>query len=130
MVDAWLTGYARERRRDATVAEALLWSRLRGRALGVRFRREDPFGRYIADFSCRVARLIVETDGETHTDPARDARRDAWFAERGWTVLRFDDNEVVRNLDGVLDAIWEVVHDRVPDAVPRWPEEGGRLRPT
>ena len=129
MVDRRLIEFARERRRDRTLAETLLWSRLRGRALGVRFRREDPFEKYIADFSCRIARLVVETDGLTHTDTARDARRDAWFAARGWTVLRFSDEEVINDLEGVIDAIWAAVHERVPDAVPRRPDDGGRLRP-
>ena len=72
----WMTRFARENRADRTLAELVLWTELRGKALGYRFRREDPIGRYIADFSCRFKRLIVETYGGTHDDAQKDRRRD------------------------------------------------------
>jgi len=64
-----MTRFARENRGDPTLAEVALWRELRGSQLGVRFRREDPIGPYIADFSCRARRLDVETDGGTHIEP-------------------------------------------------------------
>ena len=100
--DGRLLGYARAMRRDPTPAEELLWWRLRGNELGFHFRRQEPIGPFVADFACRSARLIVETDGDSHEDPGRDARRDRCFAERGWRVIRFDDSEVKQDLEAAL----------------------------
>ncbi len=100
-----MTRFARENRDNPTLAERALWQELRGRQLGVRFRRQDPIGPYIADFSCRTHRLIVETDGETHEDPDKDRVRDRWFHSHGWFVLRFDDNDVLNNIDETVDLI-------------------------
>jgi len=95
----------------------VLWQELRGSALGYRFRREDPIGPYIADFCCRFKRLVVECDGGTHTDPAKDRRRDRWFHEHGWFVLRFDDHDVLDHIEYVLDTIAQALEDptKVPD---------------
>ncbi len=107
----WLTRFARRNRRDPTLAEAALWRELRGSALGVRFRRQDPMGPYIADFSCRTHRLIVETDGESHVDARRDRTRDRWFADHGWLVLRFDDGDVLDHIDETVDLIIRALAD-------------------
>ena len=107
----WMTRFARENRADRTLAELALWPELRGRALGYRFRREDPIGLYIADFSCRFKRLIVETDGGTHDDPQKDRRRDRWFHDNGWFVLRFDDSDVLDDLDQVVETIALALED-------------------
>jgi len=112
--DPRLLGFARAMRRDPTPAERLLWWRLRGRELGFHFRRQEPIGPYIADFACRRARLIVETDGDSHEDPRRDAQRDRYFAEHGWRIIRFDDSEVKQHLEEMLDHIWRELHG--PDA--------------
>jgi BirA family biotin operon repressor/biotin-[acetyl-CoA-carboxylase] ligase len=107
----WKTRLARINRRDATNAEFLLWQELRGSALGVRFRRQDPVGPYIADFSCRSHRLIIETDGNSHIDPIPDRERDSWFNDHGWFVIRFDDNDVLDELDQTIDLIIQALED-------------------
>ena len=101
--DPELTAFAREMRQDPTRAEATLWRELRGNALGVRFRRQAPMGRYVADFACVAAKVIVEIDGPTHEGRERyDAARDDWFRRRGWHVIRITDEEVAENCDGVI----------------------------
>ena len=96
---------ARSLRRDLTPAEAKLWSRLRNRHLGgYKFVRQEPIGRYYADFVCRERRLIVEVDGGQH-GTQRDHVRDAWLQEHNYRVLRFWNNDVMGNIDGVLETI-------------------------
>jgi primosomal protein N' (replication factor Y) len=97
-------------RRDPTPAEGRLWWGLKGRDLGFYFRRQHPVGPYIADFACVRARLIIETDGDSHNDDAHDARRDRYFAENGWRVIRFCDSEVYEDLEAALDHIWHELH--------------------
>jgi len=106
-----MTRFARLNRADPTRAERFLWAELRRSTLGVRFRRQDPIGPYIADFSCRSHRLIVEVDGDSHDDPARDRTRDRWFHSDGWFVLRFDDNDVSEGLDETVDLIMQALED-------------------
>src|ERR1700674_5873455 len=97
---------ARQSRRDATDAERRLCSALRGRRLdGYRFRRQCPIGPFVADFACTKERMIVEADGGQHSDSKTDDRRTAWLQSRGWRVLRFWNNEILRNPEGVIDAI-------------------------
>lgn len=96
---------ARANRKDLTLAASLLWGRLRAGQLGVKFRREDPIGPYIADFSCRSHRLVIEADGESHTDPDRDCARDSWFLDHGWFVLRFTNEEIIESLYEVINSI-------------------------
>jgi len=92
-----------------TRAERLLWRYLKAHHLdGLGFRRQVPMGPYIADFVCHAAHLVIEIDGETHDFAARqtyDLRRDAWFASRGYFVLRISNDEVLGNLEGV----WELI---------------------
>ena len=98
---------ARELRREMTPQEAILWSRLRGRRLqGAKFRRQMWLAGFIADFACTQARLVVEADGSQHADNAEyDKARQAAFARQGWRTLRFWNNEINENLEGVLIAI-------------------------
>ena len=77
----------------------------------MRFRRQDSIGPYIADFSCRNRRLVIETDGNTHTIVERDYLRDQWFIHNGWTVLRFTDDEVDKSTRRVVDLIVAVLDD-------------------
>jgi len=96
---------ARELRAAGTDAERKLWSAIRGSQLGgFKFRRQVPIGRYIADFVCPARKLIVEVDGGQHTVDG-DAARTAFLEGQGYRVLRFWNNEVLRNLDGV----WRVI---------------------
>ena len=100
---------ARALRRDATPAERLLWQKLRNRAVeGLKFRRQVPLGRYIADFYCASARLVVEVDGVPHIDAPGDQVRDAWMAGQGIRVVRVANRDVLSNLDGVVIAIAQI----------------------
>jgi very-short-patch-repair endonuclease len=104
---------ARQLRQDATDAEQRLWSALRDRRLsGYRFRRQYPIGRYIADFACTRHRLIVEADGSQHADSDADRARTAWLEGQGWRVLRFWNNDVLANTDGVVETILKELTNR------------------
>jgi len=98
---------ARKLRGNPTDAETRLWSRLRRKQVdGHRFRRQVPLGPYVADFVCLEARLIVEVDGGQHADnTAEDAARTAWLEGRGYRLLRFWNNDVLGNTEGVVEAI-------------------------
>lgn len=101
--------FARTLRRNATRAERRLWQGLRREQVaGFRFRRQVILGRFIADFACLEARMIVEVDGATHStdeEIARDAARSAALAAEGFEILRFTNEDVYGNLDGVLETI-------------------------
>jgi very-short-patch-repair endonuclease len=96
-------------RRAMTPAEMRLWLRLSRRQLaGLRFRRQAPLGPYIVDFFCPERKLVIELDGDHHGHDgtaARDAERTAWLERGGLRVIRFTNEDVMRNLDGVYDAI-------------------------
>ncbi|MBS0245707.1 MAG: endonuclease domain-containing protein [Proteobacteria bacterium] len=99
---------AKSLRRGMTRAETLLWRCLKSHYIGMQFRRQTPIGPYIADFCCHRARLIVELDGESHDfaeQQQSDAQRDRWFATQGYRVLRFTNDDVLKNLEGVVAAI-------------------------
>jgi len=87
-----------------TDAEQKLWYRLRaGRFQGWKFRRQVPLGRFIVDFLCEEARLIVEVDGGQHAERLReDSERTEWLGARGYAVIRFWNNDVLGNIEGVL----------------------------
>ena len=103
---------ARQLRIDMTDAERRLWAALRGRRLsGYKFRRQHPLGPYILDFACIGHRLVIEADGGQHADSAGDARRTKWLERRGWCVLRFWNNEVLANSEGVQEAILQVLQE-------------------
>lgn len=103
-------------RRNATETETLLWSRLRNRQLeGFKFRHQVWLGPFIADFYCKEAKLIIEVDGSQHSERAKyDHRRSEYLAQQGNRILRFWNNEVLENLDGVLIAIRAELLSRVP----------------
>jgi len=108
---------AAELRRNATDAERLLWSHLRRkRILGVRFRRQFRIGVYFVDFVCLPARLVVEVDGGQH-DIRRDddRRRTAWINSQNFDVIRFWNNEVLGNIEGVVEMIERNVVERLRD---------------
>jgi len=107
---------ARGLRQDQTGAERQLWRRLRNRLLGgFKFVRQEPIGPYFADFVCREERLVVEVDGATHSsddERRRDAHREEFLRDRGYRVARFDNDEIHRNIDGVLDTILATLERR------------------
>ena len=87
-----LEARARWMRREPTLTESVLWERLRGRKLGVVFRRQVVIGRYIVDFAAPAVRLVVEVDGGYHQRRVRlDAKRDAALAKLGWKVVRISE---------------------------------------
>jgi histidinol dehydrogenase len=106
---------ARESRRmrvEPTRAEAILWSQLRNRALGVRFRRQHVIDRFIVDFCCLDAKLIVEVDGPVHDgQQARDAQREAHLRAAGFRFLRIANDEVEARLESVIGAIREALRE-------------------
>ncbi|MBV8685126.1 MAG: endonuclease domain-containing protein [Alphaproteobacteria bacterium] len=101
------TKRAQALRNGATDCERLLWLELRQRRLeGHKFSRQIPVGPFICDFVCRRLRLVVELDGGQHSAAAEaDARRTAFLEAEGYRVIRFWNNDVIENLDGVLRAI-------------------------
>jgi very-short-patch-repair endonuclease len=102
---------ARRLRRDQTDAERVLWLRLRDRRLnGWKFKRQVPIDRYVADFCCADARLIVELDGGQHSETTEaDTKRTEILEAMGYLVLRFWNNDVLKNTDGVLEVILETL---------------------
>jgi very-short-patch-repair endonuclease len=104
---------ARRLRRELTDAERQLWVCLRSKQIeAFRFRKQVPLGRFVADFACMEPKLIVEVDGGQHADRAdHDADRTAWLEGWGFTVLRFWNNEVSENMDGVLQVIVNTLHE-------------------
>ena len=103
------TERARQLRKNPTDAERLLWNHIRRRQLGgYRFRRQHPIGPYIADFLCFERRLIVEIDGSQHYKQTDyDSRRTAWLESQSFTVIRFWDNQVLREIESVKEAIYQ-----------------------
>jgi len=99
-------------------AERALWAQLRGKQLdGYRFRKQAPLGRFVADFACMEPKLVVEVDGSQHADRARhDKARTEWLESEGFTVLRFWNNEVSDNMDGVLQVVLNTLHEIDADA--------------
>jgi very-short-patch-repair endonuclease len=114
---------ARKLRSRMTDAERKLWLALRDRRFeAFKFRRQVPIGPYVADFLCFEERLILEIDGGQHAGSKRDERRDGWFAENGFRVVRFWNNDVLSNLEGVLTLLVTELNDT--------PHPTSRLRST
>lgn len=103
------TEKARKLRQKSTEAERLLWKHLRAKRLdGLKFRRQEPIGNYIVDFVSFDKRVIVEIDGSQHLmQKAEDHKRTHWLEDQGFKVLRFWNNEILKNVEGVLKVIKE-----------------------
>ena len=102
----------RELRRNSTEAENLLWQALRNNHLDVKFRRQVAIGPYIADFICHELNLIVEADGGQHCESAHDAERTKFMNSEGFDVLRFWNNEITDNLEGVITVLKEKIRSK------------------
>jgi very-short-patch-repair endonuclease len=115
-----LLANARVLRVDTTDAERALWKFLRNRQLsGYRFRRQVPLGRYIVDFVCMRARLIVELDGGQHADSLLDdLERTRFLARGGFRVIRFCNDEVLHRTEAVLESILEALIQACPHPDP------------
>ncbi len=97
---------AQDLRLRMTDAERQLWYALRDRRFaGFKFRRQVPLGPFIVDFVCFEERLVIEVDGGQHAESLKDQRRDRWFAANKFRVLRFWNNEVLSNLEGVITSV-------------------------
>jgi very-short-patch-repair endonuclease len=102
---------AKQRRGNMTDAERRLWYRLRGhRFEGHKFKRQIPIGPYVVDFACLNRKLIVEVDCGQHNENDRDAIRDGYLAGQGFRVLRFWNNDVLSNTQGVLEVVFSALH--------------------
>ena len=101
-----LTARARQLRKNMTDAERLLWSKLRGKQLGFKFKRQVPVGNYIVNFLCPSKKLVIEVDGSQHIKSDYDRKRDKYLRSKGYAVLRFWDNEILKETEAVLQRIW------------------------
>ena len=106
---------ARRLRRRSTQAERVLWGRLLGRQLsGRKWRRQYPVDQYVADFLCPEVRLIVEIDGDVHVlHDGDDRTRQAHLEAQGFQVVRFTNEDILTNLDGVLEVLWRLTKPNV-----------------
>ena len=103
-------------RKQATFTEVLLWQELRRSRLGVRFRRQEPIGPFIADFACMSHRLVVEVDGHDMHSREDDIARDRWFSDHGWFVIRLDNRQVLSDIEGAVHLVRLALSD--PASVP------------
>ncbi len=122
------TARARNLRNNSTPAERGVWAHLR--PYRPRFTRQLPVGPYILDFACREARLAIELDGGQHATSETDAHRTAWLEAQGWQVLRFWNNDVLANVEGVIHAILSAVESRTNTHPQPLPSREGRPRAT
>ena len=106
------TQLARELRTNATDVERLLWRHISRSQLGTKFRRQFPLGPYILDFVSLESRIDIELDGSQHFGNCADVERDKFVQSQGLTVLRFWNNDVTDNVEGVLTAIMRCIRPR------------------
>jgi very-short-patch-repair endonuclease len=103
-----LKAYARENRKNMTQSESILWSQIRGKALGVTFLRQYIIGDYITDFACLEPKLVIEVDGGYHSEPRQvedDAIRQDWLEHQGFKVIRFTNEEVECDINNTINKI-------------------------
>src|ERR1700722_8498401 len=113
------TKLARQLRKNSTSAERKLWRYLRARSLaGFKFVRQQPIGPYVVDFACREQRLVIEVDGRQHADNKHDVIRDQWLMAHRYRILRFWNNEVLENIEGVWDTIFAATSATAPPHPP------------
>ncbi len=118
--------FAKNLRQNMTDAEQLLWRHLRSHRLdGQKFRRQQHLGPYIVDFVHFGIRLIVEADGGQHHGSGADAIRDRWLEQHGFRVMRFWNNDILRNPEGVLATILAALEQPAPPLPQPLPREGG-----
>lgn len=105
---------SRELRREMTLAERILWQELRGNKLGAHFRRQQVIAGFIVDFYCHKVDLVIEVDGSVHEadeQKEKDIERDKVLSGMGLRVLRFRNEDVIKNLSGVLGRIRELISE-------------------
>ena len=119
---------ARSARRYLTEAERRLWSRLRRHGIGWHFRRQHPVPPFVLDFACPTLAIAVEADGGQHAEPGRDASRDRFLVRKGWLLLRFWNNEIIANTDGIIAVIQTACQQRAVATPPPQPSPASRER--
>ena len=110
-----LKSFARENRRNQTEAESVLWTYLRGNALGTKFLRQHILGDYIGDFVSTEKKIVIEIDGGYHLQDGqiiRDANRTRFLEQMGYTVVRFSNEEVLMDTDNVIIKIKEIINNK------------------
>ena len=119
-----LIDIARRLRKNSTDTERYLWRYLRNRQVeGVKFRRQQQLGKYIVDFVNLENKVVIEVDGGQHSDNSSDKIRDEWLRAEGYKVLRFWDNEISNNLEGVLESIRAALLTPHPNPLPQGERE-------
>ena len=107
--------YARENRKNATLAEQYLWEHLRGKSFGEDFLRQHIIGDYIVDFASRHGGLVIEVDGGYHSEPQQkedDERREKDLEKMGFHILRFSNEEILYDIENVLEQINSFLNDK------------------
>ena len=99
-----------ELRNTATKEERILWNHIKSSKLGYKFRRQESIGPYIVDFFCPEYNVVIELDGSQHLDNKEyDLERDSFLKLKGYTIIRFWNNDIHKNLDGVIMKIQEIL---------------------
>jgi len=116
-----LTELAKNLRKKSTDTENYLWLFLKNRQIeGIKFRRQEPLGRFILDFVSYDRKIVIEVDGGQHNlDKDKDRARDRWLKSQGYEVIRFWDHDVLENKDVVLEVIREKLLTPHPDPLPQ-----------
>lgn len=120
--------FASKLRKQMTLEELRVWGAVRRNGFGVRFNRQEPIGKYIVDFICHKARLIVEIDGEHHLHYGNDKIRDEYLESQGYSILRIQNIEVRRDFNLVCDKIATALQICATRLLPQ-NGEGGRAKP-
>ena len=122
--------FAKALRTNQTDAELKIWQAIRaGRLMHYKFKRQVPIAEFIVDFVCFEQKLIIEIDGGQHAENSEDLLRDAKLIKMGFRVLRFWNNDVIQNLEGVLMTILEHLQATTPLPSPLVEQLSGRLNP-
>ncbi|MCJ7496888.1 MAG: endonuclease domain-containing protein [candidate division Zixibacteria bacterium] len=106
-MNAKISNVVKTLRKNSTKAERMLWKNLRTKQMeGFKFRRQEPIGNYVVDFVCFEKRIVIEVDGGQHVrEVIKDKQREKWLKKQGFKILRFWNNEVLRNIEGVIEVI-------------------------
>jgi very-short-patch-repair endonuclease len=118
---------AKRMRSEPTDAERALWQLLRAKRFsGYKFKRQVPIDRYIVDFICFNHRLIIEADGSQHAENTYDEARDSYLSQQNFRMLRFWNNDILTNAEGVSEAIWAALQDETSTPSPQPLSRKGR----